>query len=369
VGYGALLSAKDKNRRQWKMRNKKLLSLVLALAFVFSAMGLAFAPSSAMAANQGQVLSGDAIPPYPLNPDPDNASAYLVPEEPATGPINVTVIIEAGDAIDTEEGEPIPDTAFRREISVRFGSTGEANTVTSLLMALDGTNGLKFYGEEDDEIADFTDTTNYLAAVEVTGETGTNIWVDGAITYYFGFNGWTFRVNDQFPAEALGDDPTDGYRGTDILDTPLENGDVVHFFYDFPTAPSPAVGSVAANYVRAKLDSFNAGTLVVQLQGHKTDIDPLDYTMSVFNYVDLDEDVTASIYTDRGVYVGNAVPDGIADGKVTFSSGSLVAGKTYVVKTTPTYYYTDNPTWGDWINGAFFALTGAYTKITIPVSN
>jgi hypothetical protein len=354
-----------------KMKSKKFLAFVFALAFVFSAMGLAFAPSSALAANAGQYLSGDAIPPNPLNP---NGSTYEIIGEPvSTDAINVTLIIEAGQPLD-EDGYVIPSASYlRKEIkNVSIGGGTAPNTVTSLLYAVDGTNGLKFYGEDDDELVDFTASTTYLAAVEYGG----NQWVDGAVAFTWLFNGWAVRINDKYPVRLTSDEQ--GYEGTGIIDTPLADGDVVHLFYDFPSNAFGGSGNLAAKYVRAVYDGYDGtNTLTVQLQGHNTYINPSNYVLEVNNYRgEWAEGVTASIYTEDGILVQDGVQsttqtvtidnETVVQTVATFQSNLLEAGETYIVKTNPVYYTTDNSSWWDVFNGAFFVLTGAYDKIEIP---
>jgi hypothetical protein len=154
-----------------------------------------------------------------------------------------------------------------------------------------------------------------------------------------------------------------GYEGTGILQTPLADGDIVHFFFDFP---STLFGdNYAANYVRGVFESYTSSDLTVLLQGHTTFIQPPDpHIMDIYNYVNLDLDpneITARLYQADGVTF-------IAEGKVsgdeaTFPGRGLVPGSTYILKTTPTYHEYD----GD-IDDAFFDLTGAYSEITIPSS-
>jgi hypothetical protein len=198
-----------------------------------------------------------------------------------------------------------------------------------------------------------------LASVELNGIK----WTDGAITEYYLFNGWAVRINDKLPVHEVTIDEETGYAGTNILETPLEDGDVVHFFYEFPSSFYNGGGSAAANYVRAVYDDFGGNTLTVQLQGHKAPMQPIPpYIMSVNNYVNLGAGMIASLYDENGVLVQGGQPSD-AYGVVTFTSNALIAGATYIVKTVPSYYYDDN--W-DWIDTAFFAQTGAYSKVNIP---
>jgi hypothetical protein len=344
----------------------------MVLAFVFSAMGLAFAPSSALAATEGhapdlgiggvtsepgQYLSGDAIPPYPENPDPDNYSAYLI-GEPTTEEITVTFIIEAGNA-KTSISSLTQGTAFRKEMPVSLTGT-DAKTITSVLMAVDAdpASKLAFFDEFDNT---FGTSSQELKTVVLSDTYYSATWEAGQI----GFDGWEYRINDWFPTQPLEDDPN-GYRGPFPYDTPVYDGDIIHFFYDFPSDINPNIGHVEANYVRAKYVSFDstAGKLKVQLQGHKVYIDPLPpYIMSVFNYVNLGSGTIASLYAADGTTLLQAGQPSWADGTVTFTNNSLAPG-TYIVKTVPAYYYTTGA-WGNRVNTAYFTQTGSYSKVTI----
>jgi hypothetical protein len=341
------------------IRNKKLFSLVIALAFVFSAMGLAFAPSSAVAAvaghysgqtatNNGEYLEGDAIPPT-TSPD---CSTYLV-GEPTTDEISVTLVIEAGNAFNSS-GLPVLGTALRKELPVTL-TGNNAKTVTSVLVALNQTNGLTFYQSGNTQI---NSSSNYLGKVTMSGDYSAT-WTAGTL---FGFDGWVFRVNDKYPVQLTSDGL--GYEGTSILQTPVYDGDVVHFFYDYPSDYPYEDVNIAANYVRAVHKSFNSTThtLEVQLQGHRTYIDPSSYIMYVYNYVNLGSGLVANLYKEDGTLVQRRQPSSF-DGVVTFTDNNdLLSGGTYIVHTVPEYEYNE-----DWdIDATLFTLTGSYSVITLP---
>jgi hypothetical protein len=326
------------------MRNKKLFSLVIAIAFLFSAMGLvAFAPSSASAAVS--YLDGTAIPPDPSDPD---CSTVLVDNT-----IEVTFIIEAGDALDPDGYVDVPNTRFRKELSVAVSADfGKAITVTTLLDKVDGTNGLTFYGKSGNNLVPFDDSTDYLAAVEVSGASPyPATWEAGVL----GYDGWVFRVNDKYLVKVT--DDGQGYEGLSILQTALADGDTVHFFYDFP---STLFGDdYTANYVRGVFEDLTGNTLTVQLQGHTTNIHGNPPIMDVNDYADLAvSGISASLYQADGVTpVGGTATSG-ATGEVTFAG---VASGTYVLKTVPTYHV-----YGGDLDDAFFNLTGAYSEIIVP---
>jgi hypothetical protein len=345
----------------------------MVLAFVFSAMGLAFAPSSALAetgeewglggptitkvtAGPGDYLSGDAIPPYPENPDPDNYSAYLI-GEPTTDEISVTFVIEAGN-VKPNLRSVTQGTAFRKEQQVSLTGT-DAKTITSVLMAVDAdpTNGLALLDENDTA---FGPTSKELKTVVLSG-TYSATWKAGQL----GFDGWEYRINDLFPTKPTEDGL--GYEGPYPYDTPVYDGNVIHFFYDIPADVFGGSGNLAANYVRAKYSSFDssAGKLTVQLQGHKLYIEPTNYVMDVYNYVNLGSGMIASLYAADGTTLLQARQPSWTDGTVTFTDSNIAAGMKYIVKTVPAYYYTTNTAWAVRINTAYFTQTGAYSEIEI----
>ncbi|MDR3354940.1 MAG: hypothetical protein LBO21_07865 [Synergistaceae bacterium] len=342
------------------MRNRKLFLLAIALAFLLSAMGLAFAPASAMAASY---LGGDAIPPDP--DDPFGSTYVVVSGEISTGTINVRLIIEAGDAPD-EYGDAIPGTAFRKEFAVSISDDlNPGNTVNTLLRAIDnnGNNGLAFYGVQGTNLVAFTETTNYLASVEVNDNYDAE-WTDGGVAWTYAFNGWVFRVNDKFPAM---EDSPDNWIGANILQTPLYDGDVVHLFYDLPSKLSPEEDDLAATFVRAKFNDYKNTTkkLTVQIQGHKTYIDPYNNNqMNVYNYANLGHGVIASLYAADGTTLAQRGQPSSEAGIVTFTNKNLAPG-TYIVKTVPSYYEGEDTTFDTNIDNEYFVLTGAYCKITI----
>jgi hypothetical protein len=338
----------------------KFWSFVTVMLFALAALGLGFVQPAAAASPTDirLYLAGDAIPPY-------ECSAYEV-GGPSSGNVIVTLILEAGDVLDSG-GEAVANTAFYVEVSKDLGQYPK--TVSGLLQAVsdDVSIDLKFYGKSGTGLAPFTPATNYVAAVEHNAKQ----WKEGGMSGGYGFNGWEFRVNDKFPTQKFTGTQGVGWEGTDILQTPVGDGDIVHWFYEFPSTLYSGGKDAAANYARAVYKYFANNTLTLQLRGHKVYIQPTPpYTMEIGNYVNLsniDPSVTASIYMADGV---TPVPGAAqnqafnAYGTVTFTSASLAAGGTYIVKTTPTYYTDED--W-DFIDGAFFSQTRAYSKVTIPV--
>jgi hypothetical protein len=317
-----------------KKRNKSILSIALALVMAFSLFG-----ASAFAQPISAGLIGTAIPPDPTNP---NCSTYEIPSSPplVTSAV-VSFVIEAGSEV-FEGFSP-----FRVEIpSLTLMSTSpKVFTVTDLLIAV-AQNPSNMLGFLDANGQPITSSSTYVDSVVY------NIyeWENGQL----GFDGWVFRVNDQFPVVQQGAD----WNGTDILQTPIYNGYSVHFFYDFPTQYSPATPNFAANYVRAIPDSSTGNTLTVQLQGHDTYIDPQTYDMSVNNYVNLQSGIVATVVDDN-----QTICTGLSDstGLVQFT-GAFTRANTYIVKTVSQY----SPGGGPVDPGVYFTYTGAYSKVVAP---
>jgi hypothetical protein len=320
------------------LRNKKLLSIVMALAFVLSAMGLAFAPVSASAAIS--YLEGSAVPPSTSR----DGSTYEIRSPDQAQSIEVTLIVEAGN----EYNDLVGTSRFWVSHDITLSQPSGYYTVTDLLVDVhnDPTYDLYFYKANGVSI---DVTTDYVNSVKHAGTT----WEEGQLTY----DGWEFRVNDKFPVYNDGA----GWLGASILDTNIKDGDVIHLFYDFPADYNSQSGSFAANYVRGILLESSASSLTVQLQGHTTFIYPVPpYTFYVDNYKNVQAGVTAYLYDASGNrQIASAVSD--VNGRVTFS-GSFGSG-TYVVITKSEYQPGYDP--ADISDNTYITLTGAYSKIVI----
>jgi hypothetical protein len=324
---------------------KKILSIILALVLAFSAFGATALAVSAPPPED--ILGGTAVNPYdPANPD---SSVYLVTPISATT-IDVTFVIEAGESY-------ITDPPFRSEIDITLqGTTTGYYTVTDLLVAIaaDPRNNLAFL---DPNYRPLTAASDFLYEVDYDG----GEWESG----YAGFDGWVFRVNDLMPILNSPDYPG-YYIGAGILETYLVDGDIVHFFFDFPSQYRPGDPNLAANYVRATIPTRNAANdIVVHLEAHDTFIDPYtSYQFQVNNYEDAPKPgvvsgITAYLYNLSAPTVPIATGVSNASGDVTFT-GSFGSG-TYIVKTDSVLYTGGPPLF----TNVLFVYTGAYSIITI----
>jgi hypothetical protein len=336
-----------------KSNTKRILGLILALVLAFSAFG-----GMALAAGDPdprEYLGGTAFDPFdPTNPD---SSAYEVSKPTTAESITVSFVIEAGDVTEMYE-DVIPDTRFRMEIpQVALANASGFYTVYDLLNVIQAQGDFDFTFVYD-PIKD----AYYLSAVEYDAAS-TTPWTAGQ----WGNDGWVFRVNDLFPAELLPGYADTYYEGTAINQTYLNDGDVVHFFYDFPGQfASTLPYNMAADYVRGIVEAYDVrtGTLDIQLQTHDTNINvPNDRQFEVNDYDD-----TPWAYGAIKVYLldtsGAEIAEDLSDasGLVSFSG---VAPGTYIIKTDSLLRNITVSPWEDFIDYAYFVYTGAYRKITI----
>jgi hypothetical protein len=320
----------------------------------------------------GSYLGGNTFDPE-FDPEDPLCAAYVVPTlPPTTASIEVTLVIEAGDVI--ENDLVVPETAFRLHFPVTLPGDVEGNKVEDLLNTVNGTNGLTFgittVGAHEPA---FLNTVTYANPIPAKG---THTW--GPRDYEY--DGWVFRVDDKFPIKPLSNEFPDLYVGTLINETYLDDGDIVHLFFDYPTefVDDSDIGDLAAWYVRT--DPYNidydsgSHTLTVPLQMHNTYLQqaiPVENTqMQVNNYNDLagfDEyPMTGRLLDLDGIAIpGVTMTYDVETGSAIFTGANITPGETYIVDTEAVLRPID----GDWqenINDAYFYLTGAYSKIAVP---
>ena len=317
-----------------KRANKKFLAVALALAMVCARS------ATAMAAEAEKPLLGDGLP----GNDPDTESAYVVGGYSEDAEFEVTLIVEAGDQFDAEYFEPTPDTAFTAAIAVvateRDGIAGIS--VQDVLLSANATPDcpVRFETKTVDMHETFAGTVTYNGLDRTTGN--------------FGVDGWVFRVNDMFPVEAV----SGGYIGTLIGDTPVNDDDIVYFYYDLPSGLNNDHPDVAAKFVRGEVTDVDGDNVTVQLQNCSIYIDAgLDPDMYVYAYSDVFANLNATLIDSDGKEF-EATSDG--NGTVTFI-GNIAAGEAIlktdkVLRSLPDY---------DMLDGCLMEYTGAYCKVTI----
>jgi hypothetical protein len=295
----------------------------------------------------------------PVDPNDPLCAAYIVDDPNVTTEttINVTLVIEAGDAVVDEEA--IGGTAFREIVNniTLSGSSEEDFRVDKLLVAADGDQGLDFHIPS---VGDFS----YLGSVTHTDEDGVSTtWTAGQ----WGYDGWVFRVNDKFPVRTLGGYDDTYYEGTAINQTPLDDGDIVHFFYDYPGIfmYESSTGDLAAEYLKIIKKDYSDNVLTIQLLIHDTFISPSqDMQMQVNNYVALTGmSVNVRLLNSLTGAEVRTVESDEDTGDVKFTG--LESGE-YIIATDPVLHDIDDILWKESINDAYFDLTGAYSKIIIP---
>lgn len=331
--------------------NKKLFVLLLAVVMVFSLSISAFAYNTGDGAYLWKGYGSNSTKITAADIAGTNSSMYIVGNSGDTT-ATVTLVIEAPNAYTSSV---VYNTSFRKEITTTVtNSTGV--TVSELLAAVQGTNGLTF---------DFTGNEyhpTFLNSVTYNGYT----WSAGGV---LGLDGWSMRVNDKLPVKATADGL--GYEGTLITQTYLHDGDVVHFFYDF-SADIDLYEAANADYVRGVYVSRTSNSVTVELQSHQTNmaIATIDnrttYIMHVYDYTKA-SGITAKLYDADGNQVGSARYSA-SNGRVTFTtSGTLAAGRYTLVSNSSLYVFDEESEYTDY-DTAFMGRTGAYSYIDIPAA-
>ena len=320
--------------------NSKAVIFVLMLAMLFAGTSVSFATGA------GDYLTGSAIPP---TTDAD-CSTYVMTTPSAATSAAVTLVIEAANSQDDWFDY---DSACRLEFPVTMSSNAAVLFSVSDVVAKadEDRSDIEFYGKQGNTYPAFTSDMDFLAKVTHGGYD----WVS-----QLGFDGWAVRINDKYPVIATAGGVS--YAGITIKEMYVEDGDVIHFFYDFPSDFAPSTGSVAADYVRSVVDSYTAGALTVQMQGHNTNIDPSSYVMSINEYEDLGSGIAVSLYNSAGALLTSGTTD--SNGSVTFS-GTFSLGQSYIIKSTSTDYICPDEDYADYLDHYFFDLTGAYSVITL----
>lgn len=325
--------------------------LALALMIAVSATALA-------AENPGEYLGGTGLP------DSANPGSYLVETPALTDSVQVTFIMEAPNEYYSAEG------AFYYEQAVTLSAPdGNARvfTVSDLLAHLAQTNpDFSFtasYRNVENElvIEPFTGTSGYLSGV-------THI-EDGVPTVFqpeeFDLWGWECRINDLVPVEKL----TGGYRGTSLDQTYLEDGDVVHFFLNYPATVYGA--DYAANFIRLVPSAAAVGSIEAQVESQRDYLKTVPYEnddgtqsqtlqMQVESYETFTVPTAVSLYDENGNYITGGVSG--ADGKVTLADAAITAGS-YLLK-SQSVLLEDDPN-EEWI-GCLFTQTSGYARVIVP---
>lgn len=316
-------------------RRKKLAAAALALAAALAMCVTAYA------AEPGQILTGDGLPPS------GNASYVVTQPEPSTS-VDVTFLMEAPNEYYSEEG------AFYYQTDVTLTSeSARVFTISDLLVQVARENpAFSFTTRVGNEVSPFAADSSYLCGVI---HDGISFQPD---TSYFDLWGWEFRVNELFP--VVYDNSLEGYVGTATNETYLSDGDVVHFFLDYPVTLYDF--DYSTSFIR--LDASVAGNAVtVQVQGQRNHLEgsldnPQNLVMQVGAYTAFATPTVVKMYDASGAEVASESSG--AGGRITFEG--LAAG-TYTLRSDSALLPMEaDEDWGD----CLFTQTSGYAVVTVP---
>lgn len=279
-----------------KKQMKKIFAVVMALTMVFAMSASAFA------------ASGNGY--------------YVVGSTTSTAnPINVKVVIDS-----KQEDGSATGTATSEVYDVTVSTASDASkgyTVRDAMLALgaDTSNDIEIYDSEFDLI-DSADTYIYAIA------NGYTVYMPSLPMSGYELDGWMFRVNGKLPLESYG---TSGPWGATIATTPIAEGDVIHFYWDYPYNETSS-SYYSANFLTAET-TYGNGTLSIQL---KKSFDYFDnsYYWHISDFENFSNGTTGT-YNVK-VYNANSTATPVATGTISKSgSGSIscnLTPGTYYVK-------------------------------------
>lgn len=338
-------------------RNKKAFN-VLGVLFTFLLLA-AFLVMPAWAdipGNDGRYLEGTGLP--GSGTPASQLSTYVVSTPTASTSINVTLVVEAGNAF-SRSGSTYtitPNTHFFEVIPVTLTSGVAKNFYVNEVLAAvsSGSYDVKFY----DSSGLITSSSTYVNKVTRTVGGTTHTWQAGQTPSYF--DGWEFRVNDQMPIRFY--TGTSYYEGTTISQTPVQDGDVIHFFNDYPKIESGS--PLSSKYQRAVVEDYDSGTLTVQLQNHIIKIEErgiypimiVDKYIGFYDYLNV---VNLKLYDSTGSTLIDSANADRYTGEAEFDD---VDPGTYLIKAD----HILKPSGAQPPNNALLNYTGVYSMITVP---
>lgn len=258
------------------------------------------------------------------------ADGYYVVGSPTqyNHPIDVKVVIES-------RQDPTTDDQISEVLNVQLGETGvSGQTFTVQDAALEISDnamaGIKMYDYSYDYISADDD---YIFGMEQ----GDNVYFPGLPMSGYALDGWMFRVNGQIPLLSLTGSAPNGTSptGASITQTPIADGDVIHFYWDYPFQITSST-YYSAHFVNPAA-SYSAGTLTVQLQdSYNWFANNYYWTITPFANLAL-SGKTVTVYDAAGNQIG-APGTTNSTGIVTISGLSLTSGTTYYIKTSTTSF-------------------------------
>lgn len=279
---------------------------------------------------------------------------YYVVGDPVeySNPIDVKVVIESRE-------DPTTSNEISEVLNVELGQTGlsgQTFTVQDAMYEISSTPayGITMYGISGITPYVMTSTTDYIYSM-----------AQGGVTYApalpmpgYELDGWMFRLNGQIPLLSA----TPDLLGAAIDDTPIADGDVIHFYWDYPYQETQNT-YYSANFVYPEV-SYASGTMTVQLQDSYNWFDN-SFDWHITSFANLAQNnKTITIYDENGTQVGvthSTNANGYASFSQTLSSG------TYYVKVNTTAFkgvdgYDEN--WDD-VTYQILDYTMGYAKLTV----
>ena len=288
---------------------KKGLAIVLALVMVFAMTATAFA------------VSGNGY--------------YVVGTATTEGPINVKVVIESRQF--SEEDASVISEILDVDVSTMSDST-KGFTVRDAMLAVqnDASNGITLYNGTGGL---FTSEDTYIRSMEQNGKNYEPAlpFYDSNPQYSYALDGWTFRVNGKYPVSTTDGSPTTpGPVGTSVNETPISEGDVIHFYWDYPYNKASSE-LYSAKFITPDA-SYANGTLTVSLKASDAYFDNSMYWhINAFAAYTDAANATVTLYNADGTQVSGVNGHINANGTCSIAGLNLEAG-TYYVKTATTSY-------------------------------
>lgn len=282
-----------------KLLNKRVLAVMLALVMAFSMSAVAFAVTGT-----GYYLLSDV-----------GTQAY-------TAPINVKVVLDSKqmDGMST-------NGAVSQVYNVTLGSVGMSETVftvrDAMLQLCASNTDIICYADSDFNL--LAGNNDYIYAISV----GNMLYMPSLPAAGMALDGWYFRINDKIPLESLTGAPiTNGIKGADIESATVKNGDVIHFYWNYPFQ-NTATTLYSAKYLGANT-TYSNGVASVQIVKSDDYFDNnSDWHISNFtNYTGLGSGDAVNIYDANGVIKGSGTLS--AAGSCTVNC-TLTSGTTYYV--------------------------------------
>lgn len=260
---------------------------------------------------------------------------YVVTGTTTTGPINVKVVIESRQF--SEDDASVISEILDVNVST-MSESGKGFTVRDAMLAVqnDASNGITLYNGTGGL---FTSEDTYIRSMEQNGKNYEPAlpFYDSNPQYSYALDGWTFRVNGRYPLSTTDGSPTTpGPVGTSIEETPISEGDVIHFYWDYPYNKTSSE-LYSAKFITPDA-SYANGTLNVNIKASDAYFDNSMYWhINSFSTYTGATSAAVTLYNANGTQVAGATGTIDTNGSCSITGLNLNPG-TYYVKTATTSY-------------------------------